>query len=147
MKRTLSLLLALVGLIGCRPGDKPSNTVVVYTSVEMSSHARPVSNADGHRGETGADTEETKSTGLFNRLIAEGSSGRHGFWSGDPVRAAVLGARAPVPVKPADPADTSGRFSDPPDIALSARARVLIVNTNSFPLPRLRAAARLLEPK
>jgi iron(III) transport system substrate-binding protein len=58
------------------------------------------------------------------------------FWSGDPVRAAVLKAKGvSAPYKPADPADATGRFSDPEGhwSALSARARVLIYNTNLVP--------------
>jgi iron(III) transport system substrate-binding protein len=83
------------------------------------------------------DTEETKSTGLLNRLIAEKSRPvADVFWSGDPVRAAVLKARGiSAPFKPAHAADTAGRFSDPAGhwAALSARARVLIVATNLVP--------------
>lgn len=137
MKKACSLLFALALLGGCKPGNQPSNTVVVYTSVD-DVFARPV--CEQFQKQTGIevklvpDTEETKSTGLLNRLIAEKARPQADvFWSGDPVRAAVLKAKGiSAPFKPASPADTTGRFSDPEGhwSALSARARVIIYNTN-----------------
>src|SRR5262249_20297034 len=85
---------------GCSSGgtgsipDKSSTPVVVYTSVDDVC-ARPV--AEQFTKDTGIqvqivpDTEETKSTGLLNRLIAEKSRPQADvFWSGDPVRAGIL---------------------------------------------------------
>ena len=132
----ISLVIA-----GCSPTGKPASTVVVYTSVD-DVFARPV--CEQFQKKTGIevrlvpDTEETKSTGLLNRLIAEKDRPvADVFWSGDPVRAAVLKARGiSAPFKPADPADTAGRFSDQEGhwAALSARARVILCNTNLIPL-------------
>ncbi|MCI0541887.1 MAG: extracellular solute-binding protein [Verrucomicrobiales bacterium] len=155
MKRILPVLLTLVALAGCKPGSSSSNTVVVYTSVD-DVFARPI--CERFQKETGIevklvpDTEETKSTGLLNRLIAEKARPQAGvFWSGDPVRAAVLKAKGiSAPFKPANPADTSGRFSDPAGhwSALSARARVFIVNTNLVPAGATpRSINALLDPK
>jgi iron(III) transport system substrate-binding protein len=155
MKRFLFLLLAAAGLIGCKPGDKPSDTVVVYTSVD-DVFARPV--CEQFQRQTGIelklvpDTEETKSTGLLNRLIAEKARPQADvFWSGDPVRAAVLKARGiSAPFKPASPADATGRFSDSAGhwSALSARARVLIVNTDLVPVADTpRSLQAFLDPK
>jgi iron(III) transport system substrate-binding protein len=136
MKRAL-LIVALLGLASCRDGNQPAAAIVVYTSVD-DVFARPV--CEQFQRRTGIevklvpDTEETKSAGLLNRLIAEKARPQADvFWSGDPVRAAVLKAKGiSAPFKPADPADTTGRFSDAAGhwSALSARARVLIVNTN-----------------
>jgi len=140
MKRLLPLAAALAGFLGCKPTDKPSNTVVVYTSVD-DVFARPV--CEQFQKQTGIevklvpDTEETKSTGLLNRLIAEKDRPvADVFWSGDPVRAAVLKAKGiSAPFNPANPADPQGRFSDSQGhwSALSARARVIIYNKNSVP--------------
>ncbi len=87
---TLVAMLAL--MVGC--GGAASEEVVVYTSVD-DVFARPV--AERFEQATGIvvrlvpDTEETKSTGLVNRLIAERRRPRADvFWSGDPVRAALL---------------------------------------------------------
>ncbi|MCI0536320.1 MAG: extracellular solute-binding protein [Verrucomicrobiales bacterium] len=164
MTRVLSLLLLLI-LCGCKPTNKSANSVVVYSSVD-DVFARPI--CERFQKETGIavklvpDTEETKSTGLLNRLIAEKNRPQADvFWSGDPVRAAVLKARQiSTPFKPTNPADATGRFSDSTGhwSALSARARVLIVNTNlvsadvmprsinAFLDPRWRGKACLANP-
>lgn len=137
MKKACSLLFALALLGGCKPGNQQSNTVVVYTSVD-DVFARPIceqfQKTTGIEVKLVPDTEETKSTGLLNRLIAEKNRPQADvFWSGDPVRAVVLKSKGiSAPFKPASPADTTGRFSDPEGhwSALSARARVIIYNTN-----------------
>jgi iron(III) transport system substrate-binding protein len=151
----LLLLAALLSSSGCKPGGAPANTVVVYTSVD-DVFARPV--CEQFQKETGIevklvpDTEETKSTGLLNRLVAEKARPQADvFWSGDPVRAAVLKSKGiSAPFKPANPADPSGRFSDSAGYwsALSARARVLIVNTSLVSTDAApRSINALLDPK
>lgn len=155
MKRFILIFLAVAGLSGCKPGGAPSNTVVVYTSVD-DVFARPV--CEQFQKQTGIevklvpDTEETKSTGLLNRLIAEKARPQADvFWSGDPVRAAVLKVKGiSASFKPASPADVTGRFSDSAGhwSALSARARVFIVNTNLVPSDAVpRSINALLDPK
>jgi iron(III) transport system substrate-binding protein len=155
MKNATLLLFALALLGGCKPGNQQSNTVVVYTSVD-DVFARPV--CEQFQKQTGIevklvpDTEETKSTGLLNRLIAENARPLADvFWSGDPVRAAVLKAKGiSTPFKPASPADTTGRFSDSAGhwSALSARARVFIVNTNLVPAAETpRSLQAFLDPE
>src|SRR5262245_29447437 len=88
----LPLLLALGG---CRSSSGP--TVVVYTAVDED-FSRPI--VERFEKEMGikvrfvTDTEETKSTGLVNKLIAEKDRPQADvFWSGDPVRAALLKKR------------------------------------------------------
>jgi iron(III) transport system substrate-binding protein len=155
MKRIVLVILVATGLIGCKPGGRPSNSVIVYTSVD-DVFARPV--CEQFQKQTGIeiklvpDTEETKSTGLLNRLIAEKARPQADvFWSGDPVRAAVLKAKGiSAPFKPSDPADATGRFSDSAGhwSALSARARVFIVNTNLVSIETApRSINALLDPK
>lgn len=129
--------------------------VVVYTSVD-DVFARPV--AERFEKETGIqvqlvpDTEETKGTGLVNRLIAEKKRPRADvFWSGDPVRAAILkakGVSAPYRSPFAD--GLPKRFSDPDGhwTGFSARARVLIYNRNLVPKGREpRSVMDLLAPR
>src|SRR5260370_40765654 len=128
------LPVALTILAGCS-GKKEANTVVVYTSVD-DVFARPV--CEQFEKDTGIkvklvpDTEETKSTGLLNRLIAEKDRPRADvFWSGDPVRAAVLkakGVSAPYHSKEAE--GLPQQFSDPEGhwTGFSARARVILYN-------------------
>src|SRR5437763_12069648 len=109
-----------------------SGEVVVYSSVD-DIFARPI--CEQFQKETGIttklvpDTEETKSTGLLNRLIAEKDRPRADvFWSGDPVRAAILktkGVSAAYHSKQAE--GLPERCSDPDGhwTGLSARAKVL----------------------
>ncbi len=118
--------------------------VVVYCSVDEV-FAEPI--CKQFEKETGIvvdlvpDTEETKSTGLLNRLIAEKDRPRADvFWSGDPVRAAILkqkGVSAPYdsPAAKGLPAE----FSDPEHhwTCFSARARLIIYNKNLVPADQL----------
>jgi len=80
------------------------------------------------------DTEETKSTGLFNRLIAEQNNPRADvFWSGDPVRPVLLkikGITTPYISKAA--AKIPGIYKDKEGhwTGFSARARIILYNTD-----------------
>jgi iron(III) transport system substrate-binding protein len=160
--------LALLN-IGCerRPGGQEAARapVVVYCSVDEV-YARPV--LEAFTGQTGiqikllSDTEETKSTGLLNRLLAERTRPRADvFWSGDPMRAAVLKARGvSTPYRSPQAAGLAPEFSDPEwyFTAFSARARLIIYNTNllkaaerpaslfDFVDPRFRNRACLANP-
>jgi iron(III) transport system substrate-binding protein len=114
--------------------------VVVYTSVD-DVFARPV--AERFTQETGIivrlvpDTEETKSTGLLNRLLAEKERPQADvFWSGDPVRAAILKAKGvSTPYRSPQAEGLPLEFSDPDGhwTGFSARARVVIYNHNLVP--------------
>jgi iron(III) transport system substrate-binding protein len=114
--------------------DRP--VVVVYTSVD-DVFARPIAEQFERDASIQVrlvpDTEETKSTGLLNRLIAEKERPQADvFWSGDPVRAAILKDRGISAAYRSPAADgLPARFSDPEGYwtGFSARARVLIYNT------------------
>jgi len=132
-------MVAAIFLIGCSDDESPgqSGEVVVYTSVDEV-FARPI--AERFEMDTGIkvrlvpDTEETKSTGLLNRLIAEKQRPvADVFWSGDPVRAAILKSKGiSAPYRSPQAGDLPGRFSDPDHhwTGFSARARILIYNTD-----------------
>lgn len=151
----LLLVLFLANLASCGPsGTADQGRVVVYTSVDAV-FARPIAEQfekdTGIRVQLVPDTEETKSTGLLNRLIAERERPQADvFWSGDPVRAAVLkleGVSAPYasPVAEGLPPE----FSDPEGhwTGFSARARVLIYNTNLVPADQTpQSVTNLLDP-
>src|SRR5262249_15036535 len=128
--------LALLAVVaGCTRNTGP--TVVVYTSVD-DEFARPI--AEQFEKETGIkvklvpDTEETKSTGLLNRLIAEKARPQADvFWSGDPVRAAVLKAKGVSASYHSKEAEGLPKLYSDPDghwTGFSARAKVLIYNKN-----------------
>jgi iron(III) transport system substrate-binding protein len=78
------------------------------------------------------DTEETKSTGVLNRLIAESRQPQADvFWSGDPVRPFLLVRRGLVEpyLSPQAAGLPAGlRAADGAWTGVAARARVLLVN-------------------
>ncbi|NOY92313.1 MAG: extracellular solute-binding protein [Deltaproteobacteria bacterium] len=132
-----ALLTLLVGAAGCGDCGGPTEPeVVVYTSVDQV-FSQPVFRACGQethqRVRAVFDTEETKSTGVLNRLIAEADAPQADvFWSGDPVRPFVLMERNLVEpyVSPvASEIPRAFRAQDGSWTGLAARARVLLVNT------------------
>src|SRR5262245_58209136 len=89
--RSRLALVAIATLVACKA---KTNEVVVYTSVDQAI-AEPVlrdfEKQSGVKVRAVFDTEETKSTGVLNRLIAEAKRPQADvFWSGDPVRPFVL---------------------------------------------------------
>ena len=128
--------------VGCKGRAKSGEAreVVPYTSVDQV-FAEPIFRAfeqqSGIQARAVFDTEETKSTGVLNRLIAEAAQPRADvFWSGDPVRPFLLIKRGLVEpyVSPAAAA-LADRFKakDGAWTSIAARARVLIVNKNRVP--------------
>ena len=117
---------------------------VAYTSVDQV-FSEPVFRAfqdsTGVRVRGVYDTEETKSTGVLNRLIAEANSPQADvFWSGDPARVFVLLKRGLVePYRSPNAAGIPAQFrgADGSWTGVAARARVLLVDTTKVP-----AAAR-----
>jgi iron(III) transport system substrate-binding protein len=89
---TLAVLLTVTGAAAAAPGE-----LVVYATVD-DVFARPIAEqfaaAIGIAVKLVPDTEETKSTGLLNRAIAEKNRPQADvFWSGDPIRAEILKLR------------------------------------------------------
>jgi len=119
-------------LISC---SKNANEVVVYTSVDQI-FSEPIlkefENETGIKVKAVYDTEETKSTGVLNRLIAEKDNPQCDvFWSGDPVRTIVLKNKdITFPYQSEVGKDIGIAFKDPTYhwTGFSARARVLIYN-------------------
>jgi iron(III) transport system substrate-binding protein len=140
-KIAIGFLLVVAGsapvLSGCRRG---TGEVVVYTSVDQV-FSEPVFRAfeagTGVRVRAVYDTEETKSTGVLNRLIAEAQNPQADvFWSGDPVRPFQLVKRGLVepyisPQAAGLPVNT--RAADGTWTGFAARARVLLVNRSRVP--------------
>ncbi len=109
--------------------------VVVYTSVDQV-FSEPI--LKEFERETGIkvlaiyDTEETKSTGVVNRIIAEKNNPQCDvFWSGDPIRTVILKQKnITTPYRSKVAEDIPQKFKDPHGhwTGFSARARVLIYN-------------------
>lgn len=114
-----------------------NNEVVVYTSVDQV-FSEPVlkefEKRTGIKVKAVFDTEETKSTGVLNRLIAERNNPQSDvFWSGDPMRADVLKQRGITEAYRSPAASGISEVFIDNDynwIGFSSRARVLLINTN-----------------
>src|SRR6266480_4366831 len=130
------ILLLAVGLNSCRSAS--SKAVVVYVS-EDQVFSEPI--LKDFERETGItvksvfDTEESKSTGVMNRLIAEKNNPQADvYWANEPVRADALKQRGVSSAYGSPSAEgIANQFKDPDHYwtGFSARARVLLVNTRS----------------
>lgn len=139
MKSTSLLVLLVVSTVACgRPDPAPASRIVtVYVSTDRV-FSEPVLQAFEQR--TGVqvnavyDTEETKSTGLANRLIAEHSHPQADvFWSNEPVRTLVLKSRGILASYRSPSAEgIPSAVKDPEGYwtGFSARIRVIVYNTN-----------------
>src|SRR6266481_8778779 len=129
--------LALITILtSCRPTN--SRTVVVYVS-EDQVFSEPI--LKDFERETGItvksvfDTEESKSTGVTNRLIAEKDNPQADvYWANEPVRTEALKQRGvSTPYVSASAEGIADQFKDPDHYwtGFSARARLLLVNARS----------------
>ena len=136
--------LALVLIAGCggagSNGTKTSasQSVTIYVSTDRV-FSEPIlktfEQRTGVRVNAVYDTEETKSTGLANRLLAEKNNPQADvFWSNEPVRTLVLKERGVLRAyqSPAA-ADIPSIFKDPSGLwtGFAARVRVIAYNTKN----------------
>ncbi len=142
---TIAFVVVVIQAISLQPyaargGHDQQQRVVVYTSVDRI-FSEPVLREAGKRlglEVVGVyDTEETKSTGLVNRLIAKKDNPDGDiFWSGDPARAVLLkskGVTAAYDSPAASEIPDAFKDSERHWIGFSARSRVLLVNTKLIP--------------
>jgi iron(III) transport system substrate-binding protein len=134
--------LALIATGACRRADEAGREVTAYVSADRPFSepvVREYERRSGVRVNVVYDTEETKSTGLANRLLAEKARPQADvFWSNEPVRTLVLKSRgvlAPYRSPNADgiPAvlvDNEGYWT-----GFSARIRVIAYNTKLVRAP------------
>lgn len=131
------LVLALAAASGALACRSRAREVVVYLSIDQvftEPILRDFERQSGVKVRAVFDTEETKSTGVLNRIVAEAARPQADvFWSGDPVRPVLLvrrglvrpyaspnAAAVPPAFKAADGSWTGG----------AARARLFLVNKN-----------------
>ncbi|RTZ61056.1 MAG: iron ABC transporter substrate-binding protein [Gammaproteobacteria bacterium] len=134
--RSWMLLLGVPGLmmIGCEQ-QSSVQTVTVYVS-EDQVFSEPVlrdfERDTGIRVKAVYDTEEAKSTGAMNRLIAEKANPQADvYWANEPIRAEVLkqqGIASPYQSPNAQNIPPAFRDAQGYWTGFSARARVLLVN-------------------
>src|SRR5688572_2414189 len=135
------LVVLAVAIVGsaCRSAESPENrdrAVTIYVSTDRvfsEPVLRDYERRFGVKVNAAYDTEETKSTGLANRLLAEQARPQADvFWSNEPVRTLVLKSRGVLaPYKspaaegiPAPLVDPDGYWT-----GFSARMRVIAYNT------------------
>lgn len=134
-----SLLVAgvvAVAVACSRPAQNGERTVTIYVSTDRV-FSEPVlgeyERRSGVRVNVAYDTEETKSTGLANRLLAEKNRPQADvFWSNEPVRTLVLKSRDVLASYRSPSADgIPGALVDPEAYwtGFSARIRVIAYNT------------------
>jgi iron(III) transport system substrate-binding protein len=136
--------LALVGVGGCRSPESTQNaarTVTVYVSTDRVFSEPVLREYERRSGVTVNavyDTEETKSTGLANRLLAEKARPQADvFWSNEPVRTLVLKSRDVLASYRSPSAEGIPAALLDPDgywTGFSARIRVIAYNTKTVTL-------------
>ncbi len=132
--------------LACKRGARE---VVVYTSVDQP-FSEPIfqefEKRSGIKVLAVYDTEETKSTGVLNRIIAEAQQPQADvFWSGDPVRPFLLVKRGLVePYVSAAAASVPAQFkaTDSTWTGSAARARILLVNKQKVPTAEMPKSVR-----
>jgi len=139
MKRLLAIMVGtLAGLVFAGCSSQPSaEEVVVYVS-EDQVFSEPILKdfeaATGIHVKAVYDTEEAKSTGAMNRLIAEKDNPQADvYWANEPIRAEVLKQKGiAAPCASPNAAGIPDQFKDPQGCwtGFSARARVLVVGKN-----------------
>jgi iron(III) transport system substrate-binding protein len=137
-------LVAALVMAGCDSSSRstPGKAVVIYVS-EDQVFSEPVlmdfEKQTGIQVKAVFDTEEAKSTGVMNRLIAERSNPQADvYWANEPVRADVLRQQGiSAPFKPETAQQIPDQFKDSQGYwtGFSARARVLVVNKNAKAKP------------
>lgn len=148
MKKTFVLaLLALLGVaaaVGWRLlAPAGGEAVVVYVShdeVFSEPILKDFEKETGIRVRAVYDTEETKSAGAMNRLIAEKNNPQADvYWANEPIRAEVLRQQhIAAPYLSPNAAGVPETFRDPQGYwtGFAARARVLIVRQDIDPKPK-----------
>jgi iron(III) transport system substrate-binding protein len=127
----------------CSQHAPSQQEVVVYVS-EDQVFSEPIlqdfEKATGIKIKAVYDTEEAKSTGAMNRLIAEKNNPQADvYWANEPIRAEVLKQKGiSSPYESPNARDIPDVFKDPDGFwtGFSARARVLVVNDGITDIPQ-----------
>jgi len=133
--------IVLFFLSGC--SQKGENVVVAYVS-EDQVFSEPIlkdfEKATGIKVKAVYDTEEAKSTGVMNRLIAEKNNPQADvYWANEPARAEMLKQMGiAAPYLSANAGEIPNLFKDPEGYwtGFSARARVLLVHRKAMDKPK-----------
>lgn len=137
--RHIKILLAFCLYAYFQSCSPAPNEVTIYVTIDQV-YAAPIlrdfEKRTGIKVREVFDTEETKSTGILNRLIAEKTHPKCDvFWSGDPIRTEVLKKKNILsPYVPENAKDIPPAFKDKDGywVGFSVRSRVLIYNKDSL---------------
>src|SRR6266446_5175132 len=129
----------IAGLLGCSSKEQD---VVVYVSEDQvfsEPILRDFERDTGIRVRAVYDTEEAKSTGVMNRLLAEKNNPQADvYWANEPIRADVLRQQGiSAPFRPVNAQPIPDQFKDSQGYwtGFSARARLLVVNKSAKSKP------------
>lgn len=134
----ISVLIGTLFLAACSSTNQETaaGEVTIYVSTDRvfsEPILRQYEQKSGVKVNVVYDTEETKSTGLANRLLAEkGNPQADIFWSNEPVRTLILKNHGVLaPYKSEGAAGIPSDFKDPAGYwtGFSARLRVIVYNT------------------
>jgi iron(III) transport system substrate-binding protein len=164
-RKRISVVLSVVAVLlfaSCRSttergvsSDGGSGEVTVYVSTDRvfsEPILRDFEASAGIKVNAVYDTEETKSTGLANRLLAEKTNPQADvFWSNEPVRTLVLKSRGVLaPYKSPSADGIPEIFQDPEHYwaGFSARLRVIVYNAKLVkPEDAPKSVFDLVDPK
>ncbi len=157
MTHVVGLLVATVAITTSACGGRSDGqrsveqkTVTVYVSTDRV-FSEPIlktfEQQTGIRVNAVYDTEETKSTGLANRLLAEKSNPQADvFWSNEPVRTLVLKDRGVLaPYQSPSAKDIPAIFKDADGYWTGFSARVRVIAYNSKLVPEKDAPRSVLD--
>ena len=142
LKLLIFITVSLV-FFGCSKQAKDENSVVIYVS-EDQVFSEPIlkdfEKKTGIHVKALYDTEESKSTGVVNRLIAEKNTPQADvYWANEPIRAQLLkqkGISAKYLSKNSKTIPETFKDSEGYWCGFSARARVFVVNKNLETKPK-----------
>jgi iron(III) transport system substrate-binding protein len=154
----MALVIGAVGFGACRspaPSQQAARAVTIYVSADRvfsEPVLREYEKRTGVRVNPVYDTEETKSTGLANRLIAEKERPQADvFWSNEPVRTLILKSHGVLaPYRSPSAQGIPSALLDPEGYwtGFSARIRVIAYNTKLVKADEApRSVFDLAEPK
>lgn len=143
MVRTACGVAAAVMLCVSGCSSKDRNAVVVYVSEDQvfsEPILRDFEKETGIRVKAVYDTEEAKSAGVMNRLLAEKDNPQADvYWANEPIRAELLGQQGIAAAYQSSSTEgIPAHFKNPQGYwtGFSARARVLIVNKSVQDKPK-----------
>lgn len=142
------LFLSLSMILGCTAGQKASGKAVVIYVSEDQIFSEPLlkdfETSTGIKVSAVFDTEEAKSAGVMNRLVAERNNPQADvYWANEPIRAEILKQQGiSVPCRSTQAEGIPSIFKDPDGhwTGFSARARLLVVQKDMKEKPRSIAA-------